>query len=111
MARYIDADALESKKFISWTCPEFFDEGAREQQAYQIGWNNAIEAVMENEPTADVVEKKEGSWIFDNSYAYIERYICSSCRESYKVDTFMGKPMWNYCPNCGAEMLGGESNE
>lgn len=56
MARYIDADALEQHKFVSWTMPEFFNEKSLEQQAYQLGWNNAIEAIMENEPTADVVE-------------------------------------------------------
>ena len=56
MSRYINADALEQHKFISWTMPEFFNERSLEQQAYQLGWNNAIEAIMENEPTADVVE-------------------------------------------------------
>ena len=56
MSRYINADALEQHKFVSWTMPEFFNEKSLEQQAYQLGWNNAIEAIMENEPTADVVE-------------------------------------------------------
>ena len=56
MSRYIDADALEKHKFVSWTVPEFFNEKSSEQQAYQLGWNNAIEAIMENEPKADVVE-------------------------------------------------------
>ena len=56
MSRYINADALEQHKFVSWTMPEFFNERSLEQQAYQLGWNNAIEAIMENEPTADVVE-------------------------------------------------------
>lgn len=99
MARYIDADALESKKFISWTCPEFFDEGAREQQAYQIGWNNAIEAVMENEPTADVVERKKGEWIKDE----LGTTVCSICkkpRRDNRVDHIY------YCNSCGADMRG-----
>ena len=56
MARYIDADKLESHKFVSWTQPEFFDEASQATQAYQTGWNNAIDAIVENEPTADVIE-------------------------------------------------------
>lgn len=56
MSRYIKTDALEQHKFVSWTVPEFYVEKSLEQQAYQLGWNNAIEAIMENEPTADVVE-------------------------------------------------------
>ena len=54
MGKYIKADALEQHKFISWTMPEFFNEQSLEQQAYQLGWNNAIEAIMENEPTVDI---------------------------------------------------------
>lgn len=55
MAEYIEREALEQHKFVSWTMPEFFSEKSLEQQAYQLGWNNAIEAIMENEPTADVI--------------------------------------------------------
>lgn len=107
MARYIDADALESKKFISWTCPEFFDEGAREQQAYQIGWNNAIEAVMENEPTADVVERKKGMWnIIQGNIV-----VCSVCGMNAPqsmtgclINRHLEPNKSDFCPNCGADM-------
>lgn len=52
-------------------------------------------------------ERKTGMWIPDNNNYYEERYICSACKRSYKVDTCMGKPIWNYCP-CGAKMKEGE---
>lgn len=100
MSRYIDADALEQHKFVSWTMPEFFNEKSLEQQAYQLGWNNAIEAIMENEPTADVVEVKRGEWI----YKPMKGQFCSVCDV---------QSVWkyNYCPNCGAHMEIGGKNE
>lgn len=77
MARYIDADALGQHKFLSWTTPEFFNEKSLGQQAYQLGWNNAIEAIMENEPTADVVEVVRCK---DCKHAEIQDYAPPSCR-------------------------------
>ena len=33
-------------------------------------------------------------------------FTCSHCNMNYpNIDTVMGKPMWEYCPNCGARML------
>ena len=77
MSRYIKVDALEQHKFVSWTVPEFFNEMSLEQQAYQLGWNNAIEAIMENEPTADVVEVVRCK---DCKHAEIQDYAPPSCR-------------------------------
>lgn len=48
-------------------------------------------------------ERKNGKWLPDNNNYYEERFICSVCGKSYKVDTCMGKPMWDFCP-CGADM-------
>ena len=53
-------------------------------------------------------ERKTGKWLPDNNNYYEERFICSVCGRSYKVDTCMGKPMWDFCP-CGAKMEGEES--
>ena len=49
--------------------------------------------------------RKKGKWLPDNNNYYEERFICSVCGKSYKVDTCMGKPMWEFCP-CGADMRG-----
>lgn len=51
------------------------------------------------------VKRKKGKWLTDNNNYYEERFICSVCGKSYKVDTCMGKPMWEFCP-CGADMRG-----
>ncbi len=54
--KYIAADNLKEHKFIDWSIPEFTSEMSLVQQAYHRGWNDAIDAIVENEPTADVVE-------------------------------------------------------
>ena len=54
MSRYIDADNLEEKKFVGAET-----HGQGEHIAYRVGWNDAIEAICENEPTIDIVRCKE----------------------------------------------------
>lgn len=31
-------------------------------------------------------------------------WYCSACEESTEVPTYLGKPMYNFCPMCGANM-------
>ena len=81
--RLIDADELEPDTD--------YDDG--EYFAYS-------KAQIDNAPTIKL-ECKTGKWLPDNNNYYEERYICSECKRSYKVDACMGKPIWNYCPNCG----------
>ena len=52
--RLIDADALAEKKFQEREC-----NGLGEGPAYRQGWNDAIDAVMDNEPSA----QPEQRWI------------------------------------------------
>lgn len=58
-------------------------------------------------PAADVAPARHASWIEDGYYN--EPCVCSNCGEPCK-DTVMGKPRWNYCPNCGAKMDGGQDD-
>lgn len=58
---------------------------------------------LEQMPSAQP-EPKRGKWLPDNNNYIYEQYVCSECKNSFKVDTCMGKPMWNFCPNCGADM-------
>lgn len=51
-------------------------------------------------PAADVVPVRHGEWLKHNNY-YKE---CSLCG-------FLEYNSSNYCPNCGAHMDGGNSNE
>lgn len=45
---------------------------------------------------------KRGKWI--NSKERMRPDMCSVCGCIYEADRFMGKIVWNYCPNCGAKM-------
>lgn len=61
----------------------------------------SVRATIKHMPTIE--ERKTGEWLSDNNNYFEERFICSVCGKSYKVDTCMGKPMWDFCP-CGADM-------
>jgi len=67
-----------------------------------------IGRVWEAVPAADVVEVKHGRWIRSGqSFLYphkFRNYSCSVC--GYDIE----KTKYNYCPNCGARMDGGEDN-
>lgn len=44
-----------------------------------------------------------GEWIPSDT----DGFVCSVCRNGYRNQpTFMGKPMFEYCPVCGAHMKG-----
>lgn len=71
---------------------------------------NGIESVLEyaeNLPSADVAPVVHGRWIEDHDYLK-----CPECGVMVKWDfTFFDIGNWNYCPNCGAKMDGGDNNE
>lgn len=64
--------------------------------------DSAVDAVMLT-PSAQS-ERKKGKWeIYIISMLDGEGCKCSECG-------FEGAPYWDYCPNCGARMDGGESD-
>lgn len=84
MSRLIDADALKEHKFVDT------------DDNYRIGWNNALDAVANFEPTVDAVPIKHGKWIEYPTADGMNQ--CSACGVLRFVES-------NYCPNCGAYML------
>lgn len=75
--------------------------------AYENGWTDALECV-EKIPPADVRPVRRGQWKpFDLTYGR-SIYSCTSCREASEVPVMMGIPIYRYCPNCGADMTGGD---
>lgn len=97
--RLIDADALADKMMKADMPPH--DIGGR----YQTGFMDARSMVI-TAPTIDPV--KHGKWKpFDLTWGR-SVYACSSCGEAFEVPTEIGKPIYDYCPNCGAKMEGGE---
>ena len=58
---------------------------------------DAVRALPSAQP-----ERKTGHWV-GHWIEGGEPYHCSECGE-FTRETVMGKPRWNYCPNCGAKM-------
>ena len=69
-----------------------------------------VEGVMELLPSAQP-QRKKGKWIVQDIYQKdMYRVSCSCCGESSMVDQrsiakAVGIKVYNYCPNCGAEMV------
>ena len=63
-----------------------------------------IIGVIEELPSIDTVKRGEGK-PFDLTWGR-SVYACSACGEAFEVPTEMGKPIFSYCPHCGARMDG-----
>lgn len=83
--RYIDADALKNK------ITELDGGCAIDGTGFDIYTCEVFELIDEV-PTADVVEVVHGKWIDKGHYRY-----CSVCN-------YNNPHIYNYCPNCGADM-------
>ena len=59
---------------------------------------------IEAAPTVDAVEVVHGRWIEQEKYTFGTMYDCSICGTRILDNGHS----WNYCPNCGAKMDGGE---
>lgn len=60
--------------------------------------------ILEDAATSDVVEVKRGKWKpFDLTWGR-SIYYCTACEQAESVPTENGKPVFAYCPSCGAKM-------
>ena len=100
MAEYIDREALYEKAYWHGEHPDVGNPFPDGVDAIDIKDVDAI-------PAADVAPVVHGRWldskhkIFSNTYDY----VCSNCGCDYALAKY------NYCPNCGAKMDGGDSDE
>ena len=100
MPRYIDADRLKEHKFAGVQFEHYSkivsdgrEKTEAEIYAYKVGYNEAIDNIVDFEPTADVVKREKGRWIDMDNHV-----MCSCCGAAhYGVDK-------NFCPTCGAKM-------
>lgn len=63
--------------------------------------------MIEDAPTADVAQIKHGVWEKTDS-AYLLR--CSACHDCYIDEDWLDGKKWNFCPECGAKMNGGDDD-
>ena len=66
---------------------------------------------IEDTPAADVAEVVHGRWMLErepDGKTYC--FHCSACDSGFSHISIYNVGDWNYCPNCGAKMDGGEEN-
>ena len=93
-------DAIKALRLEYPTMPMF--KSLREEWAIKTeGFRKAEEVIMKL-PSAD---RPQGEWFKDDEGTF----ICSACGSGYKDQpTLMGKPMFKWCPLCGARMKGAD---
>ena len=84
--RYIDADKL--KAHYAW---------------WQNEEQKTFDEIVDAQQTADVRENVRGEWIKDThdmaGYGYFDCSVCGA--DFYEINGY------SFCPNCGADMRGG----
>ena len=72
------------------------------------------EKAVRNQPSAQP-ERKTGKWIvFDSDDDKYDKIKCDCCKKGFTVDAYhwtdigFTKDDLNFCPNCGADMRGGQ---
>ena len=63
---------------------------------------DAIIDEIDNAPDVDAVEVVHGRW----EWMTEDFYNCTHCGTINHVKEVMGRPAFDYCPNCGAKMDG-----
>ena len=102
MTEYIEREAIseEIRKYYYKNPPNFsYGEG------FDRGLDRAQRAILDA-PAADVAPVRHGRWIEHEKYTFGIMYDCSIC-DNRILDNGHS---WNYCPNCGAKMDGGDGN-
>lgn len=87
------------------------------KEAYRHTYIEQIIDIINNLPSAEPVRMK-GWWRditasdcsgYDPTLAGYDDpvvgYVCSNCGDGYEKEV-MGEVLWNFCPNCGADMGG-----
>lgn len=94
--RPIDGDALkerlQSLAYDDWN------------QGVSTSWADAYREIAGMVEEMPEIPPKKAHWMVDEDGTF----VCSNCHEGYSNQpTLMGRPMFDYCPVCGASMEGG----
>ena len=105
MAEYIEREAIseEIRKYYYKNPPNFsYGEG------FDRGLDRAQRAILDA-PAADVAPVRHGRWIHTDLAAHwYGKDECSEC--TYHEYDRSDLSHFNYCPNCGTKMDGGDGN-
>ena len=72
-------------------------------ESLHVALDSAINA-LRNAPSVDVAPVVHGRWIEQEKYTFGTMYDCSICGDRILDNGHS----WNYCPNCGCRMDGGD---
>lgn len=94
--------------------PRYIDIEPIEKAAHDYGYLVVSIALINEQPTADVVERKHGEWkerktFYAGAKNPIEEWQsarCSICGKYHTTPYLYYFDDFDYCPNCGAEMKG-----
>ena len=67
-------------------------------------WVDDMRGDVIDAPSADVAPVVHGRWIEQEKYTFGVMYDCSICGDRILDNGHS----WNYCPNCGCRMDGGD---
>ena len=72
-----------------------------------------LESILVGMPAVDANPVVHGEWIEKEDWGVDDYYYtCSACGEDFvTIDGTPSENLWNYCPNCGAKMDGGNDND
>ena len=97
--RLIDANELLAKH----TCDVYgaYDDSCMVQAVFV--------PYIKGAPTVDAVEVVHGEWsTIEDDYTGLVALQCSVCNQEYWFEDEPPIKIYNYCPNCGANMRGSE---
>lgn len=100
MAEYIERKKLEEA--FDNADPDVCESDMDGHSDWGFGREN-IKDVIQGVPAADVAPVVHGRWRYCGFLLE-----CQSCGEIYSVHGANSGKSWNFCPNCGAKMDGGE---
>lgn len=69
----------------------------------QMDERTKLKHMIADAPTIYPEPPKMGKWVQDESFVWV--WHCSECGKR-TTETIMGKPMYKFCPMCGARMKG-----
>lgn len=93
MGEYIDREKVLLAKFT-----------VTKESEYAKGWNDALDAVVENAMAADVAPVVHSRWEHSGG----DEWFCISCGNVVHTEGSWEKPSHKYCLECGARMDGKE---
>lgn len=94
--RLVDAEEIVKR------CEDVIRHGVADNAGQHHISAECVMSVVKALPTVDAVPVVHGKWEKQKGI-----FICSRCWTGYKEQpTMMGKPLFEFCPVCGAKMDG-----